>query len=66
MTAILEKHKPGDTISIEAEQRGVKRAVQFTCAEDPQVEVVSYESLNKEVTPRMKKLRTEWLGSQVK
>jgi predicted metalloprotease with PDZ domain len=64
--AILEKHKPGDTIPIEAEQRGVKKTVQLTFTEDPQVEVVSYESLNREVTPEMKKLRTEWLGSQVK
>lgn len=63
--AILEKHKPGDTISIEAEQRGVKKTVQLTFTEDPQVEVVSYESLNKEVTAEMKKLRAEWLGSQV-
>jgi predicted metalloprotease with PDZ domain len=64
--AILEKHKPGGTIPIEAEQRGVKKTVQLTFTEDPQVEVVSYESLNREVTPEMKKLRTEWLGSQVK
>ncbi len=63
--AILEKHNPGDTITIEAEQRGVKKTVQLIFTEDPQVEVVSFESINKEVTPEMKKLRTEWLGSQV-
>ena len=62
---ILDKHKPGDTISIEAEQRGVKRTVQLTFTEDPQVEVVTFESVNKEVTPEMKKLRAEWLGSQL-
>lgn len=64
--AILDKHKPGDTIAIETDQRGVKRTVQLTFTEDPNVEVVSYESLNKEVTPAMKKLRAEWLGSQIK
>lgn len=63
--AILERHKPGDTIAIEADQRGVKRTVQLTFTADPNVEVVSYESLNKEVTPAMKKLRMEWLGSQL-
>lgn len=63
--AMLDKHKPGDTITIEADQRGVKRTVQLTFTEDPNVEVVSYESLNKEVTPAMKKLRAEWLGSQI-
>jgi predicted metalloprotease with PDZ domain len=61
----LEKHKPGDVVAIEAEQRGVKRSVQLTFTEDPQLEVVAYESINKEVTPEMKKLRAEWLGSRV-
>jgi predicted metalloprotease with PDZ domain len=64
--AILDKHKPGDTVAIEVEQRGVKRTVQLTFTEDPNIEVVSYESLNHELTPEMKKLRAEWLGSQVK
>jgi predicted metalloprotease with PDZ domain len=63
--SILEKHKPGDTISIEAEQRGVKKTVQLTFTEDPQVEVVAYENSGRELTPEMKKLRTEWLGSQI-
>lgn len=63
--AILEKHKPGDTITIEAEQRGVKKTVQLTFTEDPALEVVSFESVNKEVTPEMKKLRDDWLGSQI-
>ncbi|HZF38817.1 MAG TPA: PDZ domain-containing protein, partial [Blastocatellia bacterium] len=63
--AILDKHKPGDTISIEAEQRGVKKTVQLTFTEDPQVEVVAYENSNRELTPEMKKLRAEWLGSQI-
>ncbi|HEU0184535.1 MAG TPA: PDZ domain-containing protein, partial [Blastocatellia bacterium] len=63
--SILEKHKPGDTISIEAEQRGVKKTVQLTFTEDPQIEVVAYENSGRELTPEMKKLRTEWLGSQI-
>lgn len=63
--AMLEKHKPGDTISIEADQRGVKKTTQLTFEEDPAVEVVAYESINKEVTAEMKKLRADWLGSHV-
>jgi predicted metalloprotease with PDZ domain len=65
LQAILDKHKPGDTVSVEAEQRGVKITAQLAFTEDPQVEVVPYESVNKEVTPEMKKLREEWLGSQL-
>jgi predicted metalloprotease with PDZ domain len=63
--AILEKHKPGDTISVEFEQRRVKKTAQLTFTEDPQVEVVAYENVNRELTPDMKKLRAEWLGSQL-
>jgi predicted metalloprotease with PDZ domain len=62
---ILEKHKPGDVITVEAEQRGLKRTLQITLLEDPSVEVLSYESNGKEVTPEMKKLRMEWLGSRI-
>jgi predicted metalloprotease with PDZ domain len=63
---VVEKHKAGDTITIEAEQRGIRKTVQMTFTEDPALEVVAFESLNKEVTAEMKKLRTEWLGSQIK
>ena len=66
LQAILDRHKPGDTISGEVEQRGIKRSFVLTFTEDPQVEVVSFESLNKELTPEMKKLRAEWLGTQVR
>jgi predicted metalloprotease with PDZ domain len=62
---ILEKHKPGDVITIEAEQRGVKKTVQLTFTEDPNVEIVAYETINKDLTSEMKKLRMEWLGSQI-
>ena len=63
--AVLEKHKPGDTVAIEFEQRGVRKSAPLTFLEDPQLEVVSFESLNREVTAEMKKLRSDWLGSHV-
>jgi predicted metalloprotease with PDZ domain len=65
LQAILDKHKPGDTISVEAEQRGARKTTQLTFLEDPQFEVVTFESVDREVTPDMKKLRLEWLGSQL-
>jgi predicted metalloprotease with PDZ domain len=63
--AILEKHQPGDTVTIEFEQRGVKKAAQLTFLEDPQIEVVAFETINQELTAEMKKRRADWLGSQV-
>lgn len=62
---ILEKHKPGDTILIEFEQRGVKKSTQLTFTEDPQIEVVAFENLKQELTDEMKKLRAGWLGSHL-
>lgn len=63
--AVLEKHKPGDTVAIEFEQRGVKKSAQVTFLEDPQIEVVTFETINQELTAEMKKLRAQWLGSRV-
>ncbi len=63
--AILEKHKPGDSVTVEFEQRGVKKNAQLTFTEDPQVEVIAYENAGLDLTPEMKKLRAEWLGSQL-
>jgi predicted metalloprotease with PDZ domain len=62
---LLKKHKPGDTIAIEFEQRGVKKSAQLICLEDPQIEVVTFESLKQELTEEMKRLRASWLGSRI-
>ncbi len=63
--AVLEKHNPGDTVAIEFEQRGVKKSAQVTFLEDPQIEVLTFETIKREMTAEMKKLRAVWLGSQV-
>ena len=63
--AVLDKHKPGDTVTVEFEQRGVRKTAQLTFSEDPQIEVVAYENADRELTSEMKKLRAEWLGSQI-
>lgn len=63
--AVFSNHKPGDTIAIEFEQRGVRRTAQLTLQEDPQIEVVPFEAINREVTVTMKELRAAWLESQI-
>ncbi|QQS47728.1 MAG: M61 family metallopeptidase [Acidobacteriota bacterium] len=62
--AILEKHKPGDSVAVEVMQRGVKRTVQVTLEEDPQIAVAAWETTGRELTPEMKKLREAWLGAR--
>ena len=63
--AVLENHKPGDRVAIEFEQRGVKKSAQVTFIEDPQIEVVAFETINQPLTEEMKKLRAQWLSSRV-
>ncbi|MDX2033161.1 MAG: PDZ domain-containing protein [Blastocatellia bacterium] len=62
---IFDRHKPGDVVTLEVEQRGVKRSLQLTFTEDPQIEVVPYETLNKEVTPAMLAFRAAWLRTKM-
>jgi predicted metalloprotease with PDZ domain len=65
LQTVLERHKPGDTVAIEFEQRGVQKSAQVTFLEDPQLEVVAFETINQELTAEMKKLRAQWLGSRI-
>ncbi len=62
---ILKRHDPGDEVSITFESRRKKQTRSITFMENPELEIVPYESLDREVTPEMQKLRRAWLGSQV-
>ena len=63
---IIDAHKPGDAIKIEFTQRGEKKVSSLVFTEDPQLEVVTYESAGKPLTDAMKKFRQDWLESHVK
>ena len=63
--SVFDRHKPGDTVVIEFEQRGVKKSAQITFLEDPQIEVVPFEAIGRELTTEMKTLRAAWLNSLV-
>jgi predicted metalloprotease with PDZ domain len=62
--AIIAARRPGDSLPIEWEQRGQIRRANLMLAEDPQLEVVTYEKAGQPVTPAMQQLRTQWLGSR--
>ena len=64
LARILERHKPGDTVSIEYEQHAVKRTGSVTFIQDPSLEIVTYESQGMELTDRMRRFRDSWLGSR--
>jgi predicted metalloprotease with PDZ domain len=62
--ALLAAHKPGDQVTIAFEQRGRSRTERLILGEDDRLEVVAYEKAGRELTPAMRRLRGEWLGSR--
>jgi predicted metalloprotease with PDZ domain len=64
LEAFLAARKPGDSVTISFEQRGRNRTERLTLAEDDQLEVVAYERAGRQVTPAMRRLREDWLGSR--
>ena len=63
---LLNKHKPGDTVSITYRSVGQEYESEVTLAEDPTLQLVPFEELNKNITPEIKSFRESWLGSKVK
>ncbi|GAA4017607.1 M61 family metallopeptidase [Hymenobacter fastidiosus] len=63
---LLAAHKPGDVLTVEYRTRGGIRTAPVTLAEDPTLEVVTYETARRPVTRAMKKFRAEWLSGKAK
>jgi predicted metalloprotease with PDZ domain len=64
LRAILEAHRAGDVVQVEWMQRGHRRSGPMTLAENPGLEVVTYESAGMPVTAEMRAFRERWLGSR--
>ena len=61
----LTKHKPGEQVSLDVRRRsGIEETVTAALVADPSLQLVTYESLHKEVTPAMNQLRQAWLSSK--
>jgi predicted metalloprotease with PDZ domain len=63
--SVLAKHKPGETVEIEFEQRGTPHTAKLTFEEQQQLEVVPYEQASMPVTEAMTAFREQWLGTHV-
>ncbi len=64
--AIIDAHRPGDTISITYLYRGEQKTTTLTLTENPALEVVTIENTGGTLTPAMQTFRDSWLNSQVK
>ena len=62
---LLNKHKPGDSVPIIYRSLGQEYESEVTLAEDPTLQLVPFEQLDKTVTPQIKSFRESWLGSKV-
>ena len=62
--SVTSSGKPGDTIAIEYEQRGIKKSGTLTFDEDPLLEILPYEHASLPVTEAMRAFRASWLGSK--
>ena len=58
------RYEPGDTATIRFLQRGIERTAEITFAEDPQFEVVTYESAGMDVSRAQQAFRKDWLGAE--
>ena len=65
LRAVVARHAPGETVRMEVEQRGGRRTVPVTLAENRALEIVTHEAAGRPVTDAMRELRRRWLGSQV-
>ncbi|MFD2514397.1 M61 family metallopeptidase [Pontibacter locisalis] len=63
---VLSKHKPGDSIPVTFNRLGQTRSTTLVLEEVPTLEVVPYETIDKEVTPEIQAYRQAWLGSKAK
>jgi len=64
LEAALAGRKPGESVAIEFEQRGRTRTATLTLAEDPRLEIVTFERAGRPVTSEIRKFREAWLGSR--
>ena len=64
--AIIDAHRPGDTVSITYLYRGEQKTTTLTLTENPTLEVVTIENTGGTLTSAMQTFRDSWLNSQVK
>jgi len=64
LDGLLASHKVGDQLSAKANTREGNRTVAVTLIEDPTVELVTFESAGKPVTPQIEAFRKAWLSSK--
>ena len=61
---LAASHRPGDRSMLTVEARTGRKQLQITWAQAPDVEIVPFEKVGRELTPEVLAFRTAWLGSK--
>ena len=62
----MERYEPGESATIRFIQRGTERTAELTFDEDRELEVVTYESADMDVSDAQLAFRKSWLGEESK
>ena len=63
VTAIVRRHKPGDTVAVEyVDRTELAKTTKVVLAEDPRLELVTVESTGRSLTKAEAAFRNAWLG----
>jgi predicted metalloprotease with PDZ domain len=60
--AIKAAHHPGDRIDVQLQSRGMSRTASITLAEDPRLEVVTFEEAGMPLSDEVRRFREAWLA----
>lgn len=66
VAAVIGAKRPGDTVEIAFEQRGAIKTRSVRLAEDPSLELVTFEKAGRPVTQEVRRYREAWLGPKAR
>jgi len=61
---LTASHKPGDHSKLTVETRAGEKQIQVIWAQAPDLEIVSFETAGRQVTPEITRFREAWLESR--
>ena len=64
LDSILARHRPGDTLAVAFESRGLSLTGQVILEADPRMELVPAEAAGAALTPGVQEARRRWLASR--
>ncbi|MEO5589122.1 MAG: PDZ domain-containing protein [Gemmatimonadaceae bacterium] len=64
LSAIIARHRVGDVVKLDVEQRKVRRVVRMTLKGRREMRIVTNEAASRPITESIRQFRKAWLGSR--